>query len=280
MNRISTLNKMALSAMLLASGVFSTVVHAAAGAYPEFVEKLHAYHVSRKEFDTKFYSAIQQVSEALKGEPDADKIKSTAEEAVKAFDGAKRALVTLSDFLRKNISGFGASASVVGQINKDRAELDSGKISDMVSSLKSFGDALKVSDLTVYGTDGWANSEIAVNRGDRVVVRTTGSWSGSPSMQHTDGRGYICNAGSAYLVSQAAPLGALIFRIRGSQDPNGRGLTHDGRGVADAKGRLEFMINDSDRHNNSGQLNLNVVVLDGDATKKIFESFGQKRETE
>ena len=270
MNGIVQLDRALHLALVLACVFVATNSHAATAAYPEFVDKLHAYHVARSEFDAKFLMAIQRLGDTFSGSSDPEKIKGAAEDAAKAFDTAKKALMIVSGFAKKNAAALSASATVIQQLNSARAEIESGRIADAVTALKAFSDGVKRAELTVYGADGWSNSEIAVNSDDVIFVRTSGSWSCSPSMP-TDGRGYICNADSPYRVSQAAPLCALIYRIRGSHDPNGRGLSDKGRGVSDAKGRLEFMINDSDRRNNNGQLDLKVVVFDGAATKKFVE---------
>lgn len=277
MNTNNALKHGFVTVALVVVSMYSDVSRAAANAYPEFAERMQTYYAARADFETKLIATIYRVKQAFDGAPDANKIRSTAEEAVKAFDTVKKVAAVLSSFLEKNTSRLTSSSGVINKLRKDLAGTNSGTMSSLVAALQAFGDGVKEAEFTVYAVEGWSNSDTTVDSGDVIFVHTNGSWSASPSMQQTDRRGYACSNASAYLISQAAPLGALIYRVRGSQNPNGQALNDNGGGVADAKGRLEFMINDNDRRNNSGQLSLKVVVLNGDAVRKLNETLSNNR---
>jgi len=111
-----------------------------------------------------------------------------------------------------------------------------------------------------------------VNPNDLILVDSTGGWSVSPRDDMVSWQGYICNSSTSYNINKNAQRGALLYRVRGSSNPNGYSLNEKKMGRIDSKGRLEFVINDSDRRNNSGQLDLKIVVISSDAFEELTKT--------
>jgi hypothetical protein len=100
---------------------------------------------------------------------------------------------------------------------------------------------------------------VKVRLGERLLLFPTGVWSVSANYGDCGADGLNGNS-SSWTYVRGAWLGALICRI----GDDGRVFAVGGSGAridADNEGVLSCRINDTDVRNNSGQLDVRVVVL-------------------
>lgn len=134
---------------------------------------------------------------------------------------------------------------------------------------------------TVHASEGWENSGLNVSANDLIFIQAEGNWTVSRNgWPTTDRQGYAGQINNSYAVNRDAPLGALLFRVRGSSNQTGYGLDKFGKGHADANGRLEFTINDNDRRNNDGQISLTIYVIRASALSELFKLLQAENESE
>ncbi len=126
--------------------------------------------------------------------------------------------------------------------------------------------------LTVFAREGWRQSYVTVNRGDRLAIFVMGSWTCLPREENVGPEGYPPDRAHAeyyvgpsalWRVYPRANIGALLMRI----GANGfiRALGRSQRLVAETSGALWFGINEADRGNalsdNRGALTIHLQNL-------------------
>ncbi|HET9679442.1 MAG TPA: hypothetical protein VFP95_02640, partial [Gammaproteobacteria bacterium] len=146
-------------------------------------------------------------------------------------------------------------------------------------ALTQLSEGVKQKTFSVYAAESWANSGITVEPGDLIYVEAANSWSVSPNYGQASMFGYADTLNSAYAINNQYALGALLYRVRGSQYRNGYGFNQYSRGEADTAGRLEFTINDSQLRNNSGGLTLNIIVLSREDVANVVAAFDKQSGT-
>ncbi len=241
--------------------------------YPEFIQLMHNFEETSTAFMLNAVSSAALVGQALTVEPDVAKIKSAAATVSEKAESLEKASTEVQTFLTKNKSSLRSVKGVADKIEADSAPDNVTKAKELASSLAAFAETATEQQFTVYANEGWANSGITVSPGDIIWVNANGGWTVSNAYGLADWKGYICQSSNIYNVNKNAPLGALLYRVRGSAKSDGYPLDENKRGQIDASGRLEFIINDSDRRNNQGQLDLKVVVLNGEKLKGLVQLF-------
>lgn len=241
-------------------------------AYPEFAELVHNYHVAYRDIAIETLISIYLIGESLNQEPKIGAITATSNTLNEKAEAFEKASKEMHDFLGKNKGSLVRSKNVIEKIESDSSLDNISMINEFSGSFSAFSSAAKELEFTVYANEGWANSGISVHPGDIVWVESKGSWRVSSNYDYVGWQGYINNTSKTYSLNNTVPLGALLFRVRGSSNPDGAGLNEKKRGRIDSNGRLEFIINDSDRRNNDGQLNLRAVIFDGEKLKTLIQA--------
>ncbi len=246
--------------------------------YPEFSKLMHEFHEASTNLAIELFKATALIGQSLNTDPNMEGIKTAANDVNEKTKSFEKASKKLRGFLSKNEGGLADSKDIISKIKTDSSTESIAKVNNLASSLSAFADASSELEFTVYANEGWANSGATVNPGDLIWVGSKGGWKVSRNYGVANWKGYICDSSSTYSLNKTAPLGALLFRVRGSSKPEGFSLSENKRGQIDSKGRLEFIINDSDRRNNEGQLNLKVVILNGDTLKELLQIFQYMKE--
>lgn len=241
-----------------------------------FTEALQNYYLATQELQSQMFQSAFALEKTLTQDPQVDAFKSLGETLPKAFEDYQESFEAIDAFfnnskVKKNY------ASVLQKIEEDDNQNALPTIAKFSEAVEEFSGSLERQSFTVYAQEGWANSGIQVNQGDLIWVQSEGAWQASPSYPGVNSEGYLCR-NDTYALNRNAPLGALLYRVRGSANINGSGLDKDSRGRADASGRLEFIMNDDDRRNNSGQQRLNVVVMNRVDLESMLTSFQEFRE--
>ena len=246
--------------------------------YPEFTKLMHNFHEASTNLTIEILKSAVLIGQSLNTDPNIEGIKTAAtavNEKTKSFEKASN---EIREFLNKNEGSLAGSKDIISKIKADSSTQGIAKVNKLASSLSAFAEASSELEFTVYANEGWANSGVTVTPGDLIWVDSKGGWKVSRNYGAAGWKGYICDSSSTYNLNKTAPLGALLFRVRGSSKPDGFSLNENKRGQIDSKGRLEFIINDSDRRNNEGQLDLKVVVLNGDTLKELLQIFQNMEE--
>lgn len=246
--------------------------------YPEFIQLMHNFDEISTAFTVDMFSSAVLIGQALSVDPNVAKIKSVAGTISEKAESLEKASSDIQTFLAKNKSSLGSVKDVADKIEADSAPDNVTKAKELASSLAAFAEAATEQQFTVYANEGWANSGITVSPGDIIWVNASGGWSVSNTYDAVGWKGYICHSSDMYNLNKSAPLGALLYRVRGSSKSDGFPLDENKRGQIDASGRLEFIINDSDRRNNQGQLDLKVVVLNGEKLKGLLQLLQNTRD--
>tara|TARA_R110000823_G_scaffold72590_1_gene166963 strand:+ start:4457 stop:5287 length:831 start_codon:yes stop_codon:yes gene_type:complete len=242
-----------------------------------FTEALQDYYVASQKLQAQILQSAFALEKTLTQDPQVDAFKSLGETFPKAVKEYREKFEEL-DALSKSSGVQKKYSTVLQKIDEDDNEKSLPVLADFSEAIGEFSDSLERQHFTVYAQEEWANSGIRVEQDDFIWVNSEGSWQASPSYSGANSAGYVCRSDSAYAINRSAPLGALLYRVRGSANVNGMGLDKDLRGKADAAGRLEFIMNDDDRRNNTGQLSLTVVVMDQEDLRSMLKVFNELRE--
>jgi hypothetical protein len=246
--------------------------------YSNFIKLVQNFHEASSSLQFEMLQSIFLVGEAINVEPNIVKIKNISDsvnEKVRMFEQSSH---EIQEFINKNESGLATAKEVIEKIKADSSAENIDKIKKFANSFNLFAKAASESEFTAYANEGWANSGITVNPDDLIYVDSKGGWKVSSSYDLVGWQGYVCNSSNTYNINKSAPLGALLFRVRGSSKPDGFNLNENKRGQVDSKGRLEFSINDSDQRNNEGQLDLKVVVLNGETFQSLLQTIQKLKE--
>ncbi|MEQ5835389.1 hypothetical protein [Marinobacter sp. NFXS9] len=258
-------NKKLMSALFLSTaGLFAS---APAIAKNDFTNKLQSYYQSSQELQSQVLQAVFVATMTLQKEPNVPAVKKQGEALPGALEKFEDNFSDLAKLMDKQ-SIKAQYSSVIEKVYDEDVTASIPKLEAFSKAYTEFADSMQSETFTVYAKEGWANSGITVNKGDLIWVKSEGSWKASSHYAPTNSEGYVCRS-DAYTLNRNAPLGALLYRVRGSSSVNGRALQQENRGQADASGRLEFIMNDEDRRNNLGQLRLQVVVMDSDDIKEL-----------
>jgi len=258
--------------LVLSTILFTVTGNAAESKYPAFTKYVHDYHVALTDIMIEIMSSISSIGQSLNQEPKPNMLRKRSEvmaQKTKLFVDASNGVLK---YYRNNVKQLAQSNEIINSIKTNSSPENLSRLETASRSLAEFTTAIIEQEFTVYANEGWANSGISVNRSDIVWVESSGGWRVSPRYDYVDQQGYINDTSNIYNLNKNYPLGALLFRVRGSSKPDGYGLNNM-RGRIDSTGRLEFTINDSERRNNDGQLNLRVIIFDGEKLKKLKQSF-------
>lgn len=247
-----------LSAPLAAFALTASPLHAADQSVDlaETMKAMNDLRVAESEAIGAFIGSTAQLENLLSKQPDTEGLgaaATTLDAAYKSYDSAAAAVRKLLDSTKMTAwEGKEKLAEDVSTKSLSEFKAIADAMNQVVSSMQK-------STFTVYASEGWENSGLNVAENDLVYVQSDGAWTVSRNgWPTTDSQGYAGQANNSYAINRDAPLGALLFRVRGSSNQRGFGFDNFGKGSADANGRLEFIINDSDRSNNEGQLTLTI----------------------
>lgn len=256
-----------LQALCLSTPILFSISTAAAS--DNFTNAMQDYYQTSQKLQAQLMKAVIVATMTLKDEPNVEAVKAQGEALPKALDEFENSFAALAKLMDQQSikSQYG---TVIGKIHQEEIPSSLPKLNSLSEAYSKFADSLQSQMFTVYAQEGWANSGITVEQGNYIWVNSEGSWQASSSYDPTDSEGYICRS-DAYTLNSNAPLGALLYRVRGSASVNGHGLHKQHRGQADASGRLEFIMNDDKRRNNSGQLTLQVIVMDHEDLQALAE---------
>jgi hypothetical protein len=238
--------------------------------YVRFIKLMQNFHDASNGLQMEMVQSIYLIRDALSAEPEVEKIKASAISLNEKGNKFNKASIEMHQFVNKNEVVLKSVKDVVRKIEADSSAENLKKAKDFVDAFNDFANTTSQTTFAVYANEGWANSGISVNVGDIIFVDAKGKWKVSPTYEQVGWKGYICSSSRVYNINQKYPLGALLFRVRGSSNSNGSYLSDNRRAKIDTSGRLEFVINDSDRRNNEGQLNLRVIVLKGETLKNLL----------
>lgn len=122
--------------------------------------------------------------------------------------------------------------------------------------IAAFEQGTKRGDFTVVADQAWQTSAVDVLPGDVVALKYAGSWVWGPRAgNRVDYRGE--NGAPEYRAFSNAPNGALVLRVRGSEQAAIASATF----VPDRRGPIEFRINDSQVADNSGAIDVTIYVV-------------------
>lgn len=246
--------------------------------YPKLTSLMQEFHEVSSKLQFDMTQSLYLIEKIINFDPNVEEIKNVArsiDEKTKEFERVSK---EITDFINKNEKALATSQKEIEKLKGDSSTKVIAKITDFANSLNGFSQTLNETEFTVYANEGWANAGVVVNTNDLIWVDSKGSWTVSPSYEMVGWQGYTCNSSNIYNLNKSATLGALIYRVRGSSNADGYSLNENKRGKIDSKGRLEFVINDEDRKNNSGQLDLKVVVINGDAFENLIKAFQSLKE--
>jgi len=252
--------------------VFNIPAHAQENPYPKLATLLQNYYETSIGLQVEMLQTIYLVSQLVTAEPQVENTKNAANSLNEKVANYEKIAKEINDFMANNESTLAASKEVLEKVEIDTSPETIIKIKQLVNKLNDVSQSLLEIEFTVYANEGWANAGIRVKPNDLILVDSTGGWSVSPRDDMVGWQGYICNSSTSYNINKNAQRGALLYRVRGSSNPNGYSLNEKKMGRIDSKGRLEFVINDSDRRNNSGQLDLKIVVINGDAFEQFIKT--------
>lgn len=267
-------NLFSVTATIVSFSVFS--VAPALAKSESFPAALQDYYVASQRLQNQFLQTTFLLDKTFNQEPQVEQFRNLGEVFPDSFKAYKESYQNLQEYSKKsNIQRqYGGVLKKIEEEENDKGMPVLEKFSDR---LKTFSSSMQQEVFTVYAKEGWANSGIRVEQGDIIWVKAEGAWQASSGYEPVSSEGYLCRP-DAYALNRNAPLGALLYRVRGSSNVNGLALNEDSRGQADASGRLEFIMNDEDRSNNVGQLQLTVVVISRAELKNLGEAFEEIRE--
>jgi len=265
------ITKKGLSTFLPALAISVTVSTHVQAKTEQFTEAVQDYYLSAQSLQGSVFQSAFLLEKTLNQEPPVEAIKSVGQSFSDELEAYRKNYEKL-ERLANDPRFQKQFSSVISKLEEDRNQEALPVLSDFSTALSSFSESLQQQTFTVYAQEGWANSGIQVEQGDIIWVESEGSWQASPNYAAVNSDGYVCRS-DAYALNRNFPLGALLYRVRGSANINGMGLDSNSRGRADASGRLEFIMNDEDRRNNGGQQQLNVVVMDRDNLESVLNSF-------
>lgn len=240
--------------------------------YPTLIEKMNNFYRIGRDLQADIMKSFFLFEKSLRIEPNCDELKSNSESFSKNIILFEKVSKDLNKYIQDHDNSFKELKSTIESIEKDTSIETLEKFKKYADSYQSFVDSIHQIEFTVYANEGWANSGLTVNENDILYIDAKGEWKVSSTYGAADWKGLTCISTTSYSLNKKAPLGALLFRVRGSSKSDGYTLNENKFGKIDSDGRLEFIINDSGRSNNSGQLNLKVVVFNGKALKEYLES--------
>ncbi len=233
----------------------------------QFLRTIHEFHMARSDVTLATASFGLMLNKSLDKDFEVAALRDSMNRLNVAADGYSKASAALSGFIAKNAGKLKGNA-VAEWAQKELTPSDTEKLTKFSTAVTEFVSSIREVEFTVFANEDWANSSLSVSETDYFSIKQDGQWTVSSGYPATNHQGYLCEGKSPYRVLADAPLGALIYRVRGAGSPNPMAL-NDGKGASTGKGRLEFMINDSDRRNNQGQLNLKIVAFDGEKLKAL-----------
>lgn len=234
------------------------------------LKAMNELRVAESEAIGAFINSTSQIEALLTKQPDIEALNKAAA----GISAALSSYQSSAAAVRKLLSATSATTWE----GRDKLAEDVSK--ESVAEFKAIADAINklastmtTTAFTVYASEGWENSGVNVSENDLLYVQSQDGWTVSRGgWPATDWQGYAGQFNHTYAINREAPLGALLFRIRGSSKQQGSGLDTYGKGNADANGRLEFIINDSDRGNNDGQLTLTIHQFKASALEEFFQA--------
>ncbi len=239
--------------------------------YQELTVLIQDLYTASNAITAEVLNAIYHVGDSLNYTPNVNGLRLISESMDEKAASFEEASTKITEYIKRNEGKLQGSKDTIEKILSD-ASIDSIEIANKLSaSLRQFSETTRDLEFTVYANESWANAGINVNPGDLIWVGSEGGWKVSSSYELVDWKGYTCNTTTAYNLNNNFPLGSLLYRVRGSSNQDGFALNDSKHGRIDSKGRLEFIINDNDRHNNEGQLDLHIVVFNGDAIKDLID---------
>ncbi len=252
--------------------LLSLFSNTAAANDEQLYSAIHNFYSAGMDVQRNVALVASSVDGALQGEVHASDVKThqnLLKESFKNWDAHRNQLLTQLE-LPQNKTREGLEL-----FRSDATDPEEDKFVALIEALSVFAETSRHDTYAVYANEGWANSGLSVTTGDIISVNSSGAWTVSPNYSGADARGYVCERSTAYRINGETPLGALVYRVRGSSKQNGYPLNANGLGQADADGRLEFTINDSDLRNNSGQLSLEISIYNADAIEALQQAFTQ-----
>ncbi len=246
------------------------VPSANADPYQEFSLKLYDYHKATVELLPEILGSTMKIASFLQGAHDYSSIENIGGELARKFDNFSNKSKVLREYYKQQPNALSAAKGILDDMKREMSDEQIKKIGEYAKYFNSFSKDSKRTQFTVYANEGWANTGVQVQEGDIVFINSAGEWSVSPNTYgFVDWRGHYNGNSRVYTLNQSAPLGALLYRVRGSSNSIGAGFDNQKAGRVDAGGRLEMTINDSALGNNKGQLDVDMLIVDGE----IFEGF-------
>lgn len=244
--------------------LFPAVVFANPGS--KFTEKLFSYHEASMGYVAPYFNSVLDFSKMIEGVGDFSKVIENGEplkSGFEKFETTRNDLIAYADANQKALKAVG---DVVAGVKKEADDESMARFKRYSDAYMHLSKSSKLESFTVYANEGWANTGINVQSGDIILIRPSGSWSVSPNYDPVDWKGFKGNKLASYALTNQAPMGALIYRVRGGAHPNGNGFNKNLGGTVDGSGRLEMTINDRAQKNNTGQMNVQIFVIDS----KVF----------
>lgn len=271
--------KCSIAIALVTAVIFSfSIANGQETPYSNMLKLMQEFHEASNDLQGEMFQSVFLIGETLHNEPDVSKLKSTSESLTKnakTFEAASRKII---GYIDKNESTLSGLKDVLKKLRSESSLKDIAKLKSYVKSFNDFAQTAKETEFTVYSNENWANSGIIAEANDYLYVDAKGGWKVSRNYEFVGWKGYPCISSDVYRINNKAPLGALLFRVRGSSKNDGFALNEKKRGKLDSKGRLEFIINDTDRKNNQGQLDLKIVIINGEKFADLINTLNKVKE--
>jgi hypothetical protein len=259
---------LAISVLLL----FNSPAISRENPYPRLTRLMYDFFKAMNEVQFSTLDSAHLFAVSFTDEPDPEKIKASAQSLKDKSIRFKNSSQKIRKFIDENENKLKDAKETVRKIKADSSYVTVSQIEGLADSFKAYADGISENEFTVYSNEGWTNSGITVDQDDLIYVEANGSWTVSPNYENVGWQGYLNKSNKAYKINEGAPLGTLLYRVRGSSKSDGFYLDDSKRGAVDTSGRLEFVINDTQRANNLGQLNLKVIVFNGKALKNLVQT--------
>lgn len=254
------------------SFIFSTPSISFADQYPSFAKKLYTYHESSVEFVPAFLMSVLNFSKLISGKDDISPFLKDGSSLKPKYEKMEVAYKSLEELYKNNKNNLNKVDTIMESLYKEVSENNMDQLNKYVNGIDSLVTESKDEKFTVYANEGWANTGINVKDGDLIFIRANGSWFVSSSYPEVDWRGFGDSQLSNYALTNEAPMGALIYRVRGGTNPNGSGFDKNMVGHITGTGRLEMTINDRDLANNKGQIDVEMLIVDISTFTNIIEA--------
>lgn len=242
--------------------------------YTTFLEKLHERYESSSRFRMDWFNTLAELNKFGNQAPRVSRFQNAIRELSSSFDAYRENTQQLQQILRNNRGAIKLPKNLRADLNQDTEERFR-LFQRVVGELSMFSQSIREHTFTLYANEPWANSGVQVQGNDLVWVNATGSWSMKSSGELTDWQGYRSQYVSSYGYIKDAPLGTLLYRIRGASRNAELPLAESQYAMILDRGRLEFMANDMDLANNVGQLDLNIVTFNWEQLSQLLASINQ-----